>query len=1237
MNKTINKIISVFLILLIIGLSFSTSNVFAQSSFDEKAFYDADGDGVCNWKSGDENYQGKEEVAGRHCKVTTYGDLCPGTIGSAGHYGKEDSGCSNDQLNRIRDYWSVSPGELKPGFLKVNWLTDSKNGARAYQQISLHENFRTAGEEIKLREITNNLDCNDKGVVFQGGKIIREDSGDFVSARLLPTENPENPNRIIELKVHQLREGSGRGEVRTKEVSDAGGIDEIRTSCTIRTYSCRNVVEGEEKRCINLYPPETDVVEIRIPIDSVVVRPEAFLDRGIGLSQDILDLTNKLIPKVNKLYTFTLKWCGISLGIVSAAKLFGFLSGFSDLAELIWYGPEELRGISFTRPGLTGKNDPSGAPIRKEKQYNSFIISGRSMCAAAVCPNDWCRLGNVDIGGGKSFVGSLGKTEKGRQRNIQDSLILSVGCGCVSGILAKLYQLRAIADSWNSCLKQAKAGEQFKGSCDRILSNGICTFVFDELAAFKGVNLMSLAYEKVLHPIEKEISDAFGMKERANENIDRFGDFATSEVKAIGEAYGVGVVGYGDLPIGRSICSLAIYGRLPTVDVYSRFDIDKPVIKTSANVNWDSAQVIIGPDNQPLYEYSVEWMVVSGRANLRYEVYLKTFDGAKSQRLDKGSGRLARLGDYDSDYVQFVDSVQYAEACVEIPDEFLGPKCFAPGTGSSIGITGDFFGFSAVDDDDKDGLPNEWETRHGFDPKNWDSDRDGINDGKEDSDNDGVSNYNEYKAGTDPKRVRVKEDGTYVETECIAAFRNDFILEKVVYNPGEMIKVDGLDVAADSAQENKDNIALKVEITQQRGDFRKNIYFPLKDIIGKKTIDIWEIPTYGNEVPDKGLYDVRFSLIKWTSSLLGKADVCVDFSGKISNSVKGMQMHIGSVEGCFDPDGNNVHTRSICIDTDNFPKGDYDSCGSDGSVVEFICSQDKCVQDVNARCSEFEICSEGRCVLKASYNNEICFEKDNINPYLDKCDAKDNTKIIKYKLVNDKCTEEITSCREGGICKIKTIKFDKTNIVGRNELIGKSVSVGYCVETVPGVPEGFTIFNPGKFPTDEQAKERVTATAKNLNLYTPSLGIWGLIESRSKDNGVDMDLILALITTESQGVQSSTSDAGAVGIMQIVPSEYPALDTNKLRSDNFYNIGAGIRILALKEKLSDEDYMKTINACKEPQRKTKYVKYLTSNKWDSALRLYNGGGCNCPNCDDDFVEKVNKYYSIWRTTLKPIA
>ncbi|MBI2105668.1 hypothetical protein HYT56_02405, partial [Candidatus Woesearchaeota archaeon] len=186
MNNLNKKLISAFFITLIIGLSFNSVIVLAQATVvvtPEGRIYDADNDGVCNWKRGDSNYAGNEQIAGRYCTITEYGDLCPGTEGRAGRFGREDSGCSAEQLDRIRDYWSVSSGELKPKFLKVNWLTDSRKGVRAYQEIKLSDNFRTAGEDVEIRDIS--ISCsNDKGIVYQNADIVREEAGNFVNARI---------------------------------------------------------------------------------------------------------------------------------------------------------------------------------------------------------------------------------------------------------------------------------------------------------------------------------------------------------------------------------------------------------------------------------------------------------------------------------------------------------------------------------------------------------------------------------------------------------------------------------------------------------------------------------------------------------------------------------------------------------------------------------------------------------------------------------------------------------------------------------------------------------------------------------------------------------------------------------------------------------------------------------------------------------------------------------------------
>ncbi len=56
------------------------------------------------------------------------------------------------------------------------------------------------------------------------------------------------------------------------------------------------------------------------------------------------------------------------------------------------------------------------------------------------------------------------------------------------------------------------------------------------------------------------------------------------------------------------------------------------------------------------------------------------------------------------------------------------------------------------EDNDSDGLPDEWESLFGLDPNNPDSDGDGYSDGREDNDQDGYSNLHEYALLGNPVR-----------------------------------------------------------------------------------------------------------------------------------------------------------------------------------------------------------------------------------------------------------------------------------------------------------------------------------------------------------------------------------------------------------------------------------------------------------------------------------------------------
>ncbi len=1224
------KIISILLIVLIIGINFNLPISLAQiegstGSPNVGNHYDSDGDGVCNHPRGDQGNDGKTGFSQLDCNDTPYGDLCPATrvddrpVGSS----VSNSGCGPSQTGRLINFWSVSKGKLTPATLKVNWITDTRNGVLAYQEIELVRNPTFANQNVKLRSI--NVNCDSGVGVDKTSGEYREIPGSFISdARVVPMTsaqaNSKNEKSMIQFRVRQRQETGSGTDVRSKSavVKDSenriSGIDEIKTTCRIRIDQCIS----ENENCIPVYPVEQDEIDFFIPIDTLALQPPGFaLDAGIATAEDIIKATNKLIPTFNKWYRFTLKWCGYSIAAVLAAKIGNFLiKGLSDIADIIWYGPEGYRSIGFEK--------------------GSFVISGRSMCAAAVCPKNWCRFASIGVGekqvqeyvdynnNGRAEENELQwkQDEKGndefaekngiktriprlisqpvtlgsRASSIQDSLVLSAGCACISGILINLYELRAIADSWRACLLEAKTGGTYTAQCDKLLNHGICKFVLEELEAFHGTDIIKKAFDFTIggnpgdgptRGSEEDVREAVGLRERFKDSVKEASQFTKNDLKVLGEAAGGGVLGYDELPLAQTICSLAIYQRLPEINSFTRYDLNRPILKTSVSLNWDSEpiltedkQVYKTPTGERLFEYSVDWMILAGRDNLQYEVYLQTENGVKSPRLDRQGGFLSRIGDYHTDFVQILDTVDYSKACVNVRNEFPEPRCFIIGQRGDDTIFGEFRVYDGELDSDNDGMPDKWELENGFPFDIKDN-----TDAARDFDSDGLTNVREYTLGTDPKNAsdpgNRSIDTGFSRSDCQAVFTKDisFLGKNEIipqYKFGDRIEVNPVDLIDITRPD--EGVQVKVEIEGEDNNFRKNSWFNAHDIANNLRFTAWNIPSPGSgaDVPDTGLYKIKFSLVKGALS----DPLCGDENGRTTNSIKEKKIVIynPSFKGCADSGGYDITRQQTCISGNGDVRVYVEECSND-KLVEYSCQQNQCVQQI-VGCPIGGVCQNGRCVLRSTVTAPV--------PAAPVAPALAEPFVSAPSIF-----EELT--RESAL-----------------SLLGQ----------IPG-PQWESI---------DQAESRVRQTFRNLQ----GLNVVDYIDAESKKYGIDPLLTLAVITVESNGDQNAvsrdeaTNEPLAYGLMQIYHRVHQEYDFNKLKNDPRYNINSGLNILNNGYRAyanEDAKYRRIItNNCSSVLEINKRNGY---NGWQRALRAYNGFGCTT-NADNYFVEKIMVSYFVWR-------
>lgn len=1102
MIKKIISIICMFLIVTLIPVSAQLSQtvIGGEAGGGGEVFgnpEDNDDDGVCNEAR---SYYSDRDIgllSNIGCTITSLGDLCAGTPKDEEVYkGGDRSGCSESQLVGFSNYWKLRLGEIRPKTVKVNWLTDQKQGIKVYQPVSLVQNIEYTGREesIKFKDI--NVRCDDgRGVIrtknlevpdvnllnqeAQGGakslETLRDgvsyvDDGSYGSVTRSDLNKTDLDVDLV-IRLNQQPEEL----VRPKSVTNLKGgygIDEIEFRCTATINQCREQFEDVDgvrtvKGCSGIYPPETDEFFLIVPIDSVTIQaPEFLLQSGIDSADAIADFADSLIKPLEKLYSIVSKNCVAAITIVLGGKALSFIwEGFNKAADFVWFGPK-------------------GAGIYNE----AFIISGRTMCAMAVCPRaeapgekEWCKFLDYQPSGSKKTLGEL-STKDGRPVPIQNSLILSTGCLCTSGLLANMYKLNAIALKWKECLLRASDAGEFIGECDRYLKEGICEFVINEIETWDGFSFIGNIFdiggignteERKPAVATREVGQALNWRGRADNARDNAKDFFDDELIDIARAGGKGILGYEQHALARTFCSLALY-RTDFLDASSFYssDLRRVSFESSTSANFDSDIAYFGEGGRPVYGYKISWMIVAGRENLRYNIYMENDLGTR-RPIYRSS--LAKIGDFDSDYIEITDDIDdYTKICFELSQENRRLRCYPPGGGSDGGLFDEdlaLFGEEEINDKDKDRLPDEWEIRFNCDKtvvdsitipedkiacqelidngaenklnlNNPDSDGDRVDDGSEDPDKDGYNNYQEYRRSYNPNSSTRTIQGGTVQSNCLAEFTDFEIIggEDIIginsvakkFELGDKIslRLNGLQLLQGSRDVSEDDILIVAEIGGPRL-FSSTDETLFND--ARNEFDILNIPT-GRGAPSTGIYDLKVQLITPRSFVGG--DICRDLKGKLAEKTKKILIFNPSDGSCIDSDkGDNYNVGGVCVDSSGVHT---DSCNSN-QVSDFYCRNGACVSETQS-CSGGNVCREGGCTTTCFDNDPenligafgVC--KDESGVKTDECVQNG---VKEYQCASGSCEELVKTCTS---CEQNSIRVD----FPLAEITDRRYNVGVC-------------------------------------------------------------------------------------------------------------------------------------------------------------------------------------------------
>ena len=155
--------------------------------------------------------------------------------------------------------------------------------------------------------------------------------------------------------------------------------------------------------------------------------------------------------------------------ITNMAEAIALQDKYADYLEYLMVG---IEGGGLTKDmenakGATVKN-AKGETV-KEISVGGGWIGGKAFFRYYACPIDWCPLLNDETVseniGVKDKTGlrtiTLAQKMKEEGKTIQDSIVLSMACQCISGIELNLMRIRIIMEQWNKCLNLALQNKEY--------------------------------------------------------------------------------------------------------------------------------------------------------------------------------------------------------------------------------------------------------------------------------------------------------------------------------------------------------------------------------------------------------------------------------------------------------------------------------------------------------------------------------------------------------------------------------------------------------------------------------------------------------------------------------------------------------------------------------------------------------------------------------------------------------